>query len=248
MSIDDDLASNVCVSRLNQNGFALLPSPFTAEELDQITADLTVAIAESQRDGESIRTRAGAAYAARNVLSVYPAVAQVWRKSSLVDLLLEVLGAHCGLVRVLYFDKPPEKTWSLPWHKDLTIAVREHVAASGRYEKPTLKAGVPHVEAPLDLLQQMLTLRIHLDDVDAANGALQVLPGSHKTGKAAASGTPHLVACRRGDVLAMRPLLSHASGESAAETRRHRRILHLEFAATPQLEEGFAWQLFQSVT
>ncbi|TWT39459.1 phytanoyl-CoA dioxygenase family protein [Blastopirellula retiformator] len=233
--------------KLDHDGFVLLPSPFDLAELDQITADLTAAIEASQRDGESIRTRAGAAYAARNVLSVYPDVAHVWRKPALVDMLLEVLGRDCGLVRVLYFDKPPEKTWSLPWHKDLTIAVREHVGPSQQYAKPTFKAGVPHVEAPLELLEQMLTLRIHLDDVDAENGALQVLPGSHKTGKAAASGTPHLIGCHRGDVLAMRPLLSHASGESTPGSNRHRRILHLEFAAVPTLAEGFAWQLFQAV-
>ncbi|PQO43276.1 phytanoyl-CoA dioxygenase family protein [Blastopirellula marina] len=240
-------AINISLAQLDQDGFVLLASPFSAAELDQLTAGLTAAIDASQRDGQSIRTRAGAAYAARNVLAVYPDAAQVWRKPALVELLRETLGQECGLVRALYFDKPPEKTWSLPWHKDLTIAVREHVGPSERYAKPTLKAGVPHVEAPLDLLQRMLTLRIHLDDVDAENGALQVLPGSHATGKAGVSGTPQLIACRRGDVLAMRPLLSHASGESQPATTRHRRILHLEFAAIEQLDEGFAWQLFEPV-
>ncbi|MFI4877068.1 MAG: phytanoyl-CoA dioxygenase family protein [Blastopirellula sp. JB062] len=232
---------------IEREGFALLRSPFSTQELDQITADFTAALTTPQRDGQAIRTRSGSAYAARNVLSLYPAAAYLWRKEPLTELLKETLGPTCGLVRVLYFDKPPEKSWSLPWHKDLTIAVRQHLNGNRRYVKPTHKGGVPHVEAPLELLQQMLTLRIHLDDVDADNGALQVLPSSHRSGKEPASGTPHFIRCRRGDVLTMRPLLSHCSGMSSPGTKRHRRILHLEFAATPNLEDGYRWQMFEPV-
>jgi hypothetical protein len=42
----------------------------------------------------------------------------------------------------------------------------------------------------------------------------------------------------------MRPLLSHSSGVSSPHTAAHRRIIHLEFAATPGLPDGFAWHDF----
>src|SRR5262249_38962320 len=45
----------------------------------------------------------------------------------------------------------------------------------------------------------------------------------------------------RGDVLLMRPLLAHCSNRSQPGTRRHRRILHLEFAAAAELPDGYAW-------
>ncbi len=165
----------------------------------------------------------------------------------LVEFLQRVLGAECGVVRGLYFDKPPEKSWSLPWHQDLTIAVADNHLASQRFSKPTFKAGVPHIEAPAEVLQRMLTLRLHLDDVTMENGPLRVLPGSHRAvGQGDATSFATILA-RAGDVLAMRPLLFHSSIASAPQTRRHRRILHLEFAADAALPDGFAWQRFERV-
>src|SRR6266404_493411 len=100
-----------------------------------------------------------------------------------VEAMAAVLGPDFGLVRVLFFDKPPGGSWSLPAHKDLTIAVRDNRLPSRHFRNPTRKAGVPHVEAPRELLDKMLTARIHLDDVTAENGPLKVIPGSHRLGK-----------------------------------------------------------------
>jgi hypothetical protein len=72
-----------------------------------------------------------------------------------------------------------------------------------------------------------------------------VLPGSHRGGKdAGASGNEVRILCGRGDVLLMRPLLSHCSGHSAAGTTRHRRVLHLEFSGVRDLPDGYAWHTF----
>ncbi len=147
---------------------------------------------------------------------------------------------------MLYFDKPPERTWSLPWHKDLTIAVRDNTPASQVFARPTTKAGVPHVEASREVLERMLTLRIHLDDTDEENGALCVQPGSHHSGKAAVASDQPAVVVRAaaGDVLAMRPLVAHASGSSRPGCERHRRVLHLEFAGQRHLPDGYHWHQF----
>jgi hypothetical protein len=42
----------------------------------------------------------------------------------------------------------------------------------------------------------------------------------------------------------MRPLLAHCSGRSSPGTTRHRRVVHLEFAARPELPDGYAWHDF----
>ncbi len=153
-----------------------------------------------------------------------------------------VLGPRFGLVRVLFFDKPPEQTWALPWHRDLTIAVCNNRLPSTCFRKPTCKAGVPHIQAPRAILEAMLTLRVHLDEVTAENGPLRVVPGSHVDG--CEQRAPATILAGAGDVLAMRPLLLHSSNRSHPETRRHRRVLHLEFAASPELPGGFAWHEF----
>jgi ectoine hydroxylase-related dioxygenase (phytanoyl-CoA dioxygenase family) len=90
----------------------------------------------------------------------------------------------------------------------------------------------------------MLTLRIHLDDVTEENGALQVLPGSHQDGAVSSPRSPAAIFAKSGDVLAMRPLLSHCSGVSSPGTNRHRRVIHLEFAASRELPDGYQWYEF----
>jgi hypothetical protein len=194
--------------------------------------------------GAAIRGGDGTVYAARNVLEAWPRAAEVWRMPALVGPMRELLGDEFGLVRVLYFDKPPGNSWALPWHKDLTIAVRNNRLPSERFRKPTAKAGVPHVEAPLDVLEAMLTLRIHLDATDEENGALKVMPGSHLHGKEMKDGVVALVRAEAGEVLLMRPLLAHCSGRSREGTERHRRVLHLEFAARDKLDDGYEWHTF----
>ena len=82
-------------------------------------------------------------------------------------------------VRALFFDKPPDRSWNLPWHKDTSIAVKDLSIQSSSFSRPTTKAGVPHLIACDEVLRRMLTLRIHLDEVSDENGPLRVIPGSH---------------------------------------------------------------------
>jgi Phytanoyl-CoA dioxygenase (PhyH) len=230
---------------VERDGFALLPGVFRGEQVDEILRGLTPAL-EAPADPEAtMRSQAGV-YGARNLLTLWPPVAGVWRRPPLPEVLAAVLGPGYGLVRVLFFDKPPERSWALPWHKDLTVAVRDNRLPSRHFAKPTRKAGVPHVEAPQELLEAMLTARVHLDDVTEENGPLKVIPGSHHTGKALVldEAVPHTVLAGRGDVLLLRPLVAHSSGNAHPDTRRHRRILHLEFAGRRDLPDGYAWHDF----
>jgi hypothetical protein len=148
-------------------------------------------------------------------------------------------------VRAILFDKSPDTNWLVTWHQDLTIAVREKREASG-FGPWSVKEGLPHVQPPAELLERMLTLRLHLDDADEENGALHVLPGTHALGKLdtariqalRAEISVHACKAKAGDVLLMRPLLLHASSKSTSE--RHRRILHIEFSGF-ELLGGLVW-------
>src|SRR5438445_8059361 len=230
------------LAKLATDGFVVLPAVFTPKQAEEILFSLERAFQE-QAEKVASRSHAGPVYAARNILALWPGAATVWRQAPLPELLGALLGAQFGLVRGLYFDKPPDRTWALPWHKDLTIAVREHRRPSPSFTKPTLKAGVPHVEAPQKVLEGMVAARIHLDAVSPKNGPLKVIPGSHHTGKMLKLGDtpPHSILVNRGDVLLIRPLVAHSSGQSHADTREHRRILHLEFAASAELPDGYRW-------
>jgi ectoine hydroxylase-related dioxygenase (phytanoyl-CoA dioxygenase family) len=92
----------------------------------------------------------------------------------------------------------------------------------------------------------MLTLRVHLDRVTDENGPLRIVPGSHVSSTSEGLGNEQAatIYASVGDVLAMRPLISHCSGASTPNTNCHRRILHLEFAAERKLNVDFEWHDF----
>ena len=234
------------IAKLEREGYTVVPDVFSGETIAAMTRGLEAAFAERAGVEASIRGDEGTIYAARKVLELWPEAANVWRVPALTECLAAILGSRFGLTRVLFFDKPPQQTWTLPWHKDLIVAVRDNRLPSRHFGKPTRKAGVPHVEAPLDVLESMLTARVHLDDATDENGPLKVVPGSHRTGKALTLdlAPPLRILANRGDVLLMRPLLAHRSGKSHPDTTSHRRILHLEFAASPDLPDGYAWHDF----
>ncbi|MCO8123517.1 phytanoyl-CoA dioxygenase family protein [Stieleria sp. TO1_6] len=233
------------VQNLQRDGFCLLKQTVTKEVVERM---LDICRATFDIDSEDVRARSsrGHVYAARNLIASIPEVTRVWQCESLVAFLREHLGESFGLVRALFFDKPPDRTWALAWHKDTAIAVKDNSIVSESFSRPTTKAGVPHVIACDEVLKQMLTLRIHLDEVTDENGPLRVIPGSHVSSTSEGDGLNATVSvhAQAGDVLAMRPLISHSSGVSRPNTQRHRRILHLEFASSPILPDAMTWHDF----
>lgn len=200
----------------------------------------------SPTEQEELRAALGAVAGAgrRGVLAV-PMV-KAWVYS---ERLLAVVRPHLPAeplpVRGIFFDKSPDANWAVAWHQDLTLALRERVETLG-FGPWSAKDGIPHVQPPIPLLEQMLTIRLHLDDADEDNGALRVLSGTHRLGRLSPeriaalreTGGEVLCAARAGDALLMRPLLLHASGKSTSG--RHRRVLHLEYAGCA-LPEPLAW-------
>jgi len=67
------------------------------------------------------------------------------------------------------------------WHQDLTFSVDKKLDLPG-YGPWTIKQDQYSVQPPLDLLENIFTIRIHLDDTDEKNGALRVIPGLHLKG------------------------------------------------------------------
>jgi hypothetical protein len=246
--------------QLTQDGYALLPGVFTSAEVESARESCAHSLSDPEAASSLLVDEAGQAYGARNVLRLWPGAVRLARSPRLAAPLLRILGADAGIVRGLYFDKPPGSSWALPWHRDLTIAVKQH-GRMGRFKKPTTKAGVPHLVAPVEFLSTMLTARIHLDQITLKNGPLRVIPGSHRpdaskegndpngecqTGMFALSENrnPVIITCNAGDVLLMRPLLMHASGHSEPDHPGHRRIVHLELAPVPQLPDSYDWHAF----
>jgi ectoine hydroxylase-related dioxygenase (phytanoyl-CoA dioxygenase family) len=188
--------------------------------------------------------RGGETYGARNLLG-FPLVREMAALPNITSCLSPVLGTGFRLVRGLFFDKTPGANSPMASHQDFSMALRQRHDLPG-WGNWSVKSGVPHVQPPAHVLDHMLTLRLHLDDCPADNGALRVLPGSHRNGLLSRQAITDLgaepaitVAARAGDGLLMRPLLLHAS--SPAKAPAHRRVLHLEFAPAGLLPAPLAW-------
>jgi hypothetical protein len=164
---------------------------------------------------------------------------------SVGSLAAGVLGSASQPVRAILFDKTEETNWSLAWHQDRTICVRERVAVEG-FGPWTIKGGMHHVAPPFDLLARMVTLRIHLDDVPATNAPLLIVPGSHTEGRVLVDRIAEVVrrrgtfACtaKAADVWLYSTPIIHASEAATVPTRR--RVLQVDFSAEC-LPGGLAW-------
>ena len=156
-----------------------------------------------------------------------------------------MLPADPVAVQCTFFEKSRDRNWLVPIHQDLSIPVREkidHPALTGWSEKE----GAFFVQPPDTVLQQIVIARLHLDDCGPDDGALRVVPGSHRHGRMAShdamaernQGKETLCTVKKGDILLMKPLLLHASSKASGQSRR--RVLHFVFGPG-LLPCGLAW-------
>ncbi|HET6179402.1 MAG TPA: phytanoyl-CoA dioxygenase family protein [Candidatus Sulfotelmatobacter sp.] len=210
-------------------GFAILPEVFSPESVDRVLKEIS--------ELEPRRSRAGV----RHALGLAPVTALA-RQALLLDLARAVLGANAFPYRATLFDKAPAANWLVVWHQDTALPLRERLDLPG-WGPWSVKEGIHYAHAPAAALSQVLALRVHLDDSTAGNGPLRILPRTHNLGVLSDDALHHLstrivpvdCVCPKGGVLAMRPLVVHASSKS--QTQMPRRVLHIEYAASASLAE-----------
>lgn len=148
-------------------------------------------------------------------------------------------------VRIVAFNKSENANWGVPWHQDRVIAVAEKADVAG-YTNWTNKSGTWHCEPPQTILDEMLFVRVHLDDTDQSNGAMEIAVGSHSLGivpaaKAEEVAKTHPIetcVAERGDVLVLKMLTLHSS--KPAQVPSGRRVLRIDFSSS-QLPPPLSW-------
>jgi hypothetical protein len=149
-------------------------------------------------------------------------------------------------VRIVAFNKSESANWGVSWHQDRVIAVSDKAEIAG-YKNWTQKSGTWHCEPPLSILDEMLFVRIHLDDNDQSNGPMEIAVGSHANGivpsskaESVASTFPvETCVAKRGDVLILKMLTLHSS--KPALKRSGRRVLRVDFSSI-QLPLPLSWE------
>ena len=148
-------------------------------------------------------------------------------------------------VRVVAFNKTPDTNWGVPWHQDRVICVAKRHDVDG-FKNWTQKSNVWHCEPPQALLNNMLFVRIHLDDTDATNGAMNIAVGSHAEGIIPSKDIDNTVSkyqiescdARRGDVLILKMLTMH--GSQPSQKTGNRRVFRIDFASE-ELPQPLCW-------
>ena len=219
--------------RLAHKGFATMSYVYTKREISRIKGLLDKELGLKEKK----------IHARRRLLQVVPQLKAVLMNRNLIRII-HAIDPHAFIVKAIYFDKSPENNWFVSWHQDTPINVAEKKEVPG-FSKWTFKEGIHSAIPTEEICKNIFSLRIQLDDTDEKNGALKVLPGSHKKRHSdteiatiTENSLPFICEMGAGGVLAMKPLLLHASGKS--KSQKHRRVIHLEFASV-ELPEGLAW-------
>lgn len=177
----------------------------------------------------------------RNLMS-NAAVREIAKDSRLLQIAESFFAGPSIPFKATLFSKTSKANWLVAWHQDTALPV-ERIPLSDGWGPASVKDGITFVHAPTRALSKILALRIHLDASTKTNGPLRVIPGSHK--ERILSDVEFSEWTRRdeveclvgkGGVIAMSPLLIHASSKCLRDEPR--RVLHIEYASSLEIVEG----------
>ena len=216
--------------QIREEGFAIIPGVFGNKRILDFAEELNAC--------NPPRSRAGVRHAMK-----LPVFANLANDPQLMGIAKGILGSKAFPFRATLFDKSPAANWLVVWDQDTALPLRKRLETPG-WGPWSVKEGVIHAHAPESALSQILALRVHLDDSIAENGPLRVLPRTHTLG-VLSDGELHELSTQfvavdcltpSGGVLAMRPLIVHASSKSQSDSPR--RVLHIEYASSEANFDG----------
>jgi ectoine hydroxylase-related dioxygenase (phytanoyl-CoA dioxygenase family) len=225
------------LDNLHTKGYTVINGVFTPEEVESILESIN----RTDSSKPTFR-KTNDLFAIRQFLKEIPEVRTLVFNSRLNSIIDQYFGEDYFAVKSIYFDKPENSNWFVAWHQDLTISVDRKVELP-EFGPWTTKQDQYAVQPPLEILESIFTIRIHLDDTDEGNGALRVIPGSHLKGIQRYSPNQsgngeEICRVRSGGAMIMRPLLQHASNRTTNTNRR--RVIHIEFSNL-HLPDGLVW-------
>lgn len=225
-------------NELTDNGFAVINNIFSEEEVEKISE----AIQNIDSSKDTFR-KSEDLFAIRQFLKEIPEVKDLIFNENLKTIIKEIFGENYFAVKSIYFDKPEKSNWYVAYHQDLTISVDKKLELEN-FGPWTTKQNQFAVQPPLDILENIFTIRIHLDDTDENNGALKVVPKSHAKGIYRPETidwnveTETICTVKKGGIMLMKPLLLHGSNRTTSGKKR--RVIHIEFSDR-QLPEELNW-------
>lgn len=225
-------------------GYTIIDHIYTTEEILQIGNT----IQKATQEGDSfLKTKD--LFAIRQLILQIPELKELLFNKNVIDILNTIYSSEYFLTKAIYFDKPSTSNWFVPYHQDLSISVNQKKDIPG-YSNWTFKKNQYGVQPPIEILQNITTIRIHLDDTNAQNGALKVIPQSHTKGvlrtdvKDWDTDKEYICNVNKGGTMLMKPLTLHASNKTT--NNKQRRVIHLELC-DQYLDTPLEWLEYQKV-
>lgn len=217
-------------------GFTIIEGIYSNEEIAAIINQV-----ESVNPSNEKFRKTADLFAIRQFLEEVP-VADLIFNENLKIIVHEIFGNNYFLVKSIYFDKPEQSNWFVSFHQDLTISVDKKVELEN-FGPWTTKQNQFAVQPPVKFLENIFTIRVHLDDTSVENGALKILPGSHTNGirrieNMSKTIPEEICNVKAGGIMIMKPLLFHSSSRSSLNKKR--RVIHLEFCNL-SLPQEISW-------
>ncbi|MCF1422935.1 phytanoyl-CoA dioxygenase family protein [Mangrovimonas futianensis] len=223
---------------LEENGFSVLDNLYSDHEIYGILA----CIENAEQDGNSFM-KTKDLFAIRQLIKNIPELSDLLFNEKLIELISDLSESEYFLTKAIYFDKPSKSNWFVAYHQDLSISVDQKMELEN-YTNWTFKKGQYGVQPPIEVLEDTITIRIHLDKTNRNNGALKVIPKSHLNGIIRAESKDwnldkeYVCEVEKGGAMLMKPLTLHASNRTTNGMKR--RVIHLEFNKH-NLTEPLAW-------
>jgi hypothetical protein len=226
MNDQSDLSKNKL--ELLEEGFTLIEGIYSNEEVDQI-----LTLIEAVDPSNPTFRKSAELFAIRQFVKEVPETLGLIFNDKLRTIIAQFFGDDYFIVKSIYFDKPASSNWYVSYHQDLTISVDKKLEIPN-FGPWTVKQNQFAVQPPLDVLKNIFTIRIHLDDTDEHNGALKVIPKSHQKDIYRpetidwTKESEFICKVERGGIMMMKPLLLHSS--SRTTNHKKRRVIHVEFS------------------
>lgn len=223
---------------IRENGFTVIGDIFSDQEIQEISTAI-----QATDSSKATFRKSEDLFAIRQFLKEVPGIHDLIFNEKMKNVIREIFGDRYFVVKSIYFDKPETSNWYVAYHQDLTISVDQKVQLEG-FGPWTTKQNQFAVQPPPEILENIYTIRIHLDETDEHNGALKVVSGSHAKGIYRPENidwtieTETLCQVDKGGIMIMKPLLLHGSNRTTNGKRR--RVIHIEFSDR-ELPAGMNW-------
>jgi ectoine hydroxylase-related dioxygenase (phytanoyl-CoA dioxygenase family) len=223
---------------LTENGFTTIDNIYSDQEIEHILLAI-----DNTDDNKDTFRKSKDIFAIRQFLKEVPETINLIFNDNLQYVIRQILGENYFVVKSIYFDKPENSNWFVSYHQDLTISVDKKVELEN-FGPWTTKQNQFAVQPPIEILENIFTIRIHLDETDECNGALRVIPKSHlkniyRPEKIDWNNETEITCeVRKGGIMIMKPLLLHSS--SRTTNNKKRRVIHIEFS-NQELPKELKW-------